>query len=84
MGLSIKKKKDYLDLKFKELTREGKKATLLKEELDRTSTSQSGRVRIENSLLNISVKIRSIRSEMEDIKKDIYGSWEPSEKEIED
>ena len=80
--MSIKKKKDSLDSKFKELTKEKKKAIMLMEELKRSSISQSEIVRIENSLLNVSVKIRSIESEMEDAKKDIYGSWEPSVKEI--
>ena len=82
MTMSIKKKKDFLDSKFKELTKEKKKAIMLMEELKRSSISQSEIVRIENSLLNVSVKIRSIESEMEDAKKDIYGSWEPSVKEI--
>tara|TARA_R110000851_G_scaffold288868_2_gene442941 strand:- start:1808 stop:2056 length:249 start_codon:yes stop_codon:yes gene_type:complete len=82
MTMSIKKKKDSLDSKFKELTKEKKKAIMLMEELKRSSISQSEIVRIENSLLNVSVKIRSIESEMEDAKKDIYGSWEPSVKEI--
>ena len=82
MTMSIKKKKDSLDSKFKELTKEKKKAIMLMEELKRSSISQSEIVRIENSLLNVSVKIRSIESEMEDAKKDIYGSLEPSAKEI--
>lgn len=82
MAMSIKKKKDSLDSKFKELTKEKKKAIILKEELKRSSIRQSEIVRIENSLLNVSVKIRSIESEMRDVKKDIYGSWEPSDKEI--
>jgi hypothetical protein len=81
MNMSIKKKKEMLDSKLKELRREQVKLNSLKGVLDLEQSGYTGRNSVENSLVKSVSLIKSIRSEMEEIERDLYGSWAPPSKE---
>lgn len=80
MNTSIKKQKELLDYKMKEFTRERSKVSELKIELEKNSLSHSGKDKIDNSLLKSMTLLKAIKLEMDEIRKELYGSWAPIKK----
>ena len=74
---SIKKLKNNLESKHKELIRIKNKAERLAEQA-RESSSHSDETRIKNSLHKLKSDMNAIEKEVEEMKEEIYGSWAPT------
>jgi len=73
---SIKKLKNNLESKHKELLRIKSKAEKLAEQA-RGSSSHSDKTRIKNTLYKLKSDMSAIEKELEEMKKEIYGPWAP-------
>jgi uncharacterized coiled-coil DUF342 family protein len=74
---SIKKLKNNLESKHKELLRIKSKAEKLAEQASESS-SHSDKTRIKNTLYKLKSDVSAIEKELEDMKEEIYGSWAPA------
>ncbi len=73
---SIKKLKNNLESKHKEMLRIRKKIVALGNEAE-DSGAHSDKTRIQNSLYKLKSDMKHVESEIGKLKEEIYGSWAP-------
>lgn len=73
----ISELKNNLESKHRELVKIKNKARKLAEQSSE-SLSHSDKTRIENSLHKLKPDLKSLEKEIDELKKEIYGSWAPS------
>ena len=74
---TIKKLKDDLDKKHRELTREQKKRDEIIEKLSSQGITHAEKTKLDNDLGIAKINIRSLSVEMSNLSESIFGDWKP-------
>lgn len=74
---SIKKMKNELDSKHKEIIRELNKINELKNNLKSESLSRTDVIKIESDIQKIKATLKGLGEDMERMTREVYGSWAP-------
>tara|TARA_Y100000996_G_C22444395_1_gene611197 strand:- start:98 stop:397 length:300 start_codon:yes stop_codon:yes gene_type:complete len=76
----IKKLKDDLDKKHRELTKEQRKRDEIIDKLSKQGVTHAEKTKLENDLGIAKINIRSLSVEMHNLSQDIFGDWKPKGK----